>query len=47
MYAAVTFPSNDVTYDNTQSGLQSTTVKGASMNSTQSVQKNPQLEKLL
>ena len=29
VYAAVTFPSNDVTYDNTQSGLQSTTVKGA------------------
>ena len=29
VYAAITFPSNDVTYDNTQSGLQSTTVKGA------------------
>ena len=29
VYAAVTFPSSDITYDNTQSGLQSTTVKGA------------------
>ena len=29
VYAAVTFPSNDVSYDNTESGLSSTTVKGA------------------
>ena len=29
VYAAVTFPSNEVTYDNTESGLSSTNVKGA------------------
>ena len=29
VYAAVTFPSNEVTYDNTDSGLSSTNVKGA------------------
>ena len=29
VYAVVTFPSNEVSYDNTESGLQSTTVKGA------------------
>ena len=29
VYAAVTFPSNDVSYDNTNSGLSSTNVKGA------------------
>ncbi len=29
VYAAVTFPSNDVSYDNKESGLSSTTVKGA------------------
>ena len=29
VYAAVTFPSNEVSYDNTESGLSSTTVKGA------------------
>ncbi len=29
VYAAVTFPSNQVTYDNTESGLSSTNVKGA------------------
>ena len=29
MYAAVTFPSNEVTYDNTDSGLSSTDVQGA------------------
>ena len=29
VYAETYFPSNDVTYDNTQSGLQSTTVQGA------------------
>ncbi len=29
VYAAVTFPSNEVTYDNTKSGLSSTNVKGA------------------
>ena len=28
-YAAITFPSNEVTYDNTDSGLSSTNVKGA------------------
>ena len=29
VYAAVTFPSNEVSYDNTESGLSSTNVKGA------------------
>ena len=29
MYAAVTFPSNEVSYDNSSSGLSSTNVKGA------------------
>ena len=29
MYAAVTFPSNEVSYDNTESGLSSTDVQGA------------------
>ena len=29
VYAAVTFPSNEVSYDNSESGLSSTTVKGA------------------
>ena len=29
VYAVVTFPSNNVTYDNSSSGLKSTNVKGA------------------
>ena len=29
MYAAITFPSNDVSYDNSVSGLKSTSVKDA------------------
>ena len=46
VYAETYFPSNDVTYDNTESGLTSTNVQGA-IDELYTVQKSSQLERLL
>ena len=45
--AATYFPSNDVTYDNSESGLTSTNVQGRLMNYMEYVQLSLQLERLL